>query len=53
MSQRSRGENFWKSDQKVVTDDKFNQKIVMDEKLVQDGVMNEKLREDLRDGCQN
>ena len=29
---------IWKSDQKVVMDDKTNQKIVMDEELVQNGV---------------
>ena len=31
----------WKSNQKVVKDDKINQKIVMDEELVQNGVMDE------------
>ena len=56
MSQRPRGK-IWKSDQKVVTDEKINPKILMDEKswknwksnqkivmneeLVQNGVMNE------------
>ena len=41
-------ENFWKSDQKVVTDEKTwktwksNQNIVMDEELVQNGVMDGK-----------
>ena len=34
---------IWKSDQKVVMDEKINQKIVMDEELVQDNVMNEDL----------
>ena len=33
---------IWKSDQKVVMDDKFNPKIVMDEELVQNSVMDEK-----------
>ena len=33
----------WKSDQKVVMDEKVNQKIVMDEELVQNGVMDEEL----------
>ena len=32
----------WKSDQKVVMDDKINLRIVMDEELVQNGVMDEK-----------
>ena len=47
MSQRPRGK-IWKSDQKVVTDEKSwktwksNQKIVMNEELVQNGVLNEK-----------
>ena len=31
---------IWKSDQKVVMDDKINPKIVMDEELVQNDVMN-------------
>ena len=34
----------WKSNQKVVMDDKLHQKIVLDEELVQNGVM---------DKCQN
>ena len=34
---------FWKSDQKVVMDDKMNQKVVMDEELVQNDVMDEEL----------
>ena len=34
---------IWKSNQKVVKDDKINQKIVMDEELVQNDVMDEKL----------
>ena len=33
---------LWKSDQKVVMDDKISQKIVMDEELVQNDVMDEK-----------
>ena len=33
---------LWKSDQKVVMDDKISQKIVMDEELVQNDVMGEK-----------
>ena len=35
--------NVWKSDQKVVMDDKFNPKIVMDEELVQNDVVDEDL----------
>ena len=34
---------IWKSDHKVVMDDKINPKIVMDEELVQNDVMNEEL----------
>ena len=34
---------IWKSDQKVVMDDKINQKIAMDEELVQNDVMDEKI----------
>ena len=33
---------IWKSDQKVVMDDKFSPKIVMDEEEVQNGMMDEK-----------
>ena len=54
---------IWKSDQKVVMDDKINPKVMVDEELVQNDVMNEELvqsgamdaqiDEELRDGCQN
>ena len=41
---------IWKSNQKVVMDDKFNQKIVMDEALVQNILMYEELGSERRDG---
>ena len=38
---------IWKSDQKVVMDEKINPKVVMDEELVQNDVMDEKLVKNL------
>ena len=40
---------IWKSDQKVVMDEKINPKIVMDEELVQNDVMDEKIGPEQRD----